>query len=391
MSDTYCVLADIGIATQTNGHVSMCNQSRCFWHDTQGKLMTLESNTLDAAWQSPTRFEIQNALLSGQQHPNCQDCWHEEAAGRRSPRQIHNERFKSVSPLPEQPRAIILKPGNVCNLACRHCNPHTSSAWYKDYYHVEGQAFASITEFARQYDGAKHSYGDQNPVWSQLRDWSEEVVFWDLYGAEPLLIKPLIDLLRHTSGRGVSQQQGVHINTNGTIWHDDFRDIFEQFGGVDIGVSIDGIGRQFDYMRYPAKWDQIQGNLDRWQQLNSANVRVTICITVSLLNIYYLPEYMDFFHQRGWTVGTNLVHSPEHLNMCIADDATKRAVKDKLSSRRELHDVLRFLDRDPDHESCLSKFFEITRAYDRIRGQTYPDTFPEFAAILEQSHAGCWQ
>ena len=199
MNDTYCVLADIGIATQTNGHVSMCNQSRVFWHDAQDKLMTLDSITLDDAWQSPTRFEIQNALLSGQQHPNCQDCWHEEAAGRRSPRQIHNERFKSVSPLPEQPRAIILKPGNVCNLACRHCNPHTSSAWYKDYYQVEGQAFESMTEFARQYDGAKHSYSDQNPIWYKLRDWSEKAVFWDLYGAEPMLIKPLIELLRHTS------------------------------------------------------------------------------------------------------------------------------------------------------------------------------------------------
>jgi sulfatase maturation enzyme AslB (radical SAM superfamily) len=331
-------------------------------------------------------------LLNGDQHENCQDCWNEEAAGRQSLRQIHNARFAAVEANPDQPRAIILKPGNLCNLACRHCNPHTSTAWYRDYYRIESQGYASLGEFAQQFNGAKNSYAESNEIWQTLRDWTDDIIFWDLYGAEPMLIKPLIDVLKNASYTAAAAQQSIHINTNGTVWQDDFAELFNRFGSVDIGVSIDGIERQFDYMRYPARWCEIQENLHRYQQLNNASIKVSICITVSLLNVYYLPEYLDYFRSQGWHVGTNLVHGPDHLNMRIADPATKSAILDKLSGHAELDDICKFIQLDwHDAQSDIEKFFDITRSYDRIRGESYTEVFPEFAKILEQSHAGCWQ
>lgn len=392
MTDTYCVLADLGLAAQTNGHVSMCNQSRVFWRHHDDKMITLDHDSVDVAWNSPTRQSIRQSLLDGDKHENCIDCWNEEAAGRQSLRQIHNARFRSVEILRDQPRVVILKPGNVCNLACRHCNPHTSTAWYQDYYKIESRGHESFGEFARQFDGAKNSYGERNPIWQRLREWSGRVVFWDLYGAEPMLIKPLLDLLRYSAQTDSASMQSIHVNTNGTIWRDDFADIFGQFGSVDLGISIDAVGDQFDYMRHPARWQEIQHNLQRYQQLGSESIKVSICITVSLLNVYYLPDYVDFFQSQGWMVGTNLVHDPVHLNMRIADPATKNKILEKFSRRRDLDDISRFLELDIDNpELHMQKFFKITKAYDNLRDESYAKIFPEFAAILEQSHAGCWQ
>lgn len=384
---TYCVLADLGLATQTAGHVSMCNQSRVFWRDRSGQLLNLSQNSVEDAWTSPTREEISQALKSGIQHPNCEDCWNEEAAGRHSQRIIHNENFRTVVADVNQPRVIILKPGNACNLACRHCAPHTSSAWYQDYFRVEYTGGGQLSDFVQEFKDARISYHDHSELWTVLSQWSPRVVYWDLYGAEPLLIKPLLSLLKQAAQCGWAHKQSIHINTNGTIWHDDFNSVFEKFQSVHIGVSIDGIAEQFEYMRYPAQWNQVLTNLDRYQELqrSAPGVCVDICITVSLLNVWYLPQCIDFFQSRGLRCGINLLHYPAHLNMRIAPDAVKQHIQDRFRDRRELDSVVNFLKLPfQNSKQSFEKFVKITQSYDHIRGQEYSEVFAEFWNLLKR-------
>lgn len=385
-SCTYCVLSDLGLATQTAGHVSMCNQSRVFWQDSQGRLLNLSECSLEEAWDSPTRKEIAQALKSGVKHKNCQDCWDEEAAGRQSQRLIHNSNFSDVEPCESQPRVVILKPGNACNLACRHCAPHTSSGWYKDYFHVEHTQGLSFKQFVQTFGSSRRSYKDDAPVWKQLEQWCEKVVYWDLYGAEPLIIDPLLSLLRTSTSKGHSADQSIHINTNGTVWHDDFNHTFAKFAQVHIGISADAIGDQFEYMRHPARWPQFLDNLNRYQILsaNNASVYVDVCITASLLNVWYLPEYMDFFQARGLNVGINLLHHPPHLNMRIAGDKAKQAIIKKFQGRDRLDSICKFLSLPIQNPSAdLEQFFTITEQYDQLRQQCYADTFHDFWQLLK--------
>ena len=218
--NTYCVLADVGLATQTNGNMTICNQSRTNFKDSQGNTLRLDSNSLVEGWNSPTRQEIKQALESGVKHPNCKDCWDEEAAGRTSIRLQAQERFSNVTPLVDQPRVFMFKPGNVCNLSCRHCNPYVSSKWYRDHYQVEVQPTSTISfvDYIHQYDSIRDSFAsDNNNLWPIIDQWNEHIVFYDLYGAEPLLIEPLLDQLRTSVSSGASINQTIHINTNGTI------------------------------------------------------------------------------------------------------------------------------------------------------------------------------
>ena len=124
--DCKCIYTDIGLSTQNGGYVSVCNQSRNSFQHSDGNYITLDRYTLTDAWNSPTRHEIKTALDSGIQHPNCQDCWDEEAAGRDSKRVMINRGLAHVQPREDQPLALMLKPGNLCNLACRHCGPFSS-------------------------------------------------------------------------------------------------------------------------------------------------------------------------------------------------------------------------------------------------------------------------
>ena len=132
MINTWCILSETSLSLHNGGHVSICNGSRQSFADENGELITLDKYTLKDAWASPTRKEIMRSLANNIKHENCSDCWIKEEAGFPSMREIHNQNLLIDARLDSQPQVLILKPGNVCNLGCRHCDSSVSNGWYQD-------------------------------------------------------------------------------------------------------------------------------------------------------------------------------------------------------------------------------------------------------------------
>ena len=387
--DCKCKYADIGLSTQNGGYISVCNQSRQVFQDTDGTYMTLAQYSLADAWKSPTRIEIKDALDNGIEHANCQDCWDEESAGRDSKRIMVNRSIPHVKPLPDQPVSVMLKPGNLCNLACRHCSPFSSSRWLKDHYKVEARQ-SDWTSYIQQFTEIQDSYHDANPFWSDLKAWAPNVEFYELYGAEPMLIDSLWEVIKTSSLGANNNKTVVNINTNGTILREDTEEIFRNFYKVDLGLSVDGIGDQFEYMRYPAKWDKFLSNLDAYQNMAArlGNIDMNVSCTVSALNVYYTDEIWQFFHSRGIHVGFNILHRPDHLNMRILPDAAKQQIADRLSNTgTPAQNLIPMLMSPMDNPTkAMMDFWVITQGYDDLRGESYQDTFPEFYKILASTN-----
>jgi sulfatase maturation enzyme AslB (radical SAM superfamily) len=388
MADTRCILADIGLSVHNGGNTSICNQSRCSLLDTTNTPVRLDTHTLVDAWSSPTRAEIKTALDNGQQHKNCSACWAEESAGRTSKRQLQNQHFADVEASLDQPRVLFLKPGNVCNLACRHCDPQVSSRWYADYYAVEVQD-QTFKEWVSRFNPTRDSYADNNPNWAILKSWSDRVVFYDLYGAEPLLIEPVYDLIKHAADTGASVDQEIHINTNGTMWRDEYYKVFGQYKSVSLDLSIDGIGQQFDYMRYPARWSDMLVNLKRYRELAASipTIKIGITVTLSLYNIYYAGSIRDYFEQElnFGDIGFNIVHTPDYMDMRNAPALVKQIISQHLNNAGgKVTENISFLNSDIDNaEQNLKKFFDYTNKYDQLREQSYAKTFPEMYQLLK--------
>ena len=397
--NTYCVLADCGLSTQNNGSVTICNQSQTLFQNKNKELILLQDYSLKEVWNNnPTRDEIRNDLANGIRHTNCNNCWAEEDAGKSSQRMNYNQRYPDLKPLSEQPRIMIFKPGNTCNLGCRHCSPMVSSFWIKDRWTVEIKPVSdkSYADYAREFSTARDSFRDENDgVWQVLNEWIPGFVFYDLYGAEPTLIAPLMNVLDEAVRQGVARDQDLHINTNGTIWRDSYRDVFSQFKSASIGISLDGIGAQADYMRYPSKWDAVYSNLKKYHALMTdfPQIDVHISATVSLLNIYYVDEIWDFLTKEGFRCDFNLLHQPKYINARIAPKSAKEQIKKKLLAfepeqsanlwERERDFTIKFLDLDFENaEEHFSEFWHFTNEYDKLRNESYADTFPESYAIL---------
>jgi MoaA/NifB/PqqE/SkfB family radical SAM enzyme len=350
----------------------------------------LDTNSLEDAWNSVTRHEIQQSLDAGIQHPNCSACWAEENSGRSSRRLVANKQFASMPANPARPRLVDLKPGNTCNLACRTCWPEVSSKWYRDYWEVEAHKHEpDYKKYLASWGRIRSSYDEDNQeLWAELQTWLGDIQYYDIYGAEPMLLDRVFDILQHAVDIGLAPTQSLHINTNGTIWNQKYINTLTNFEHVALDLSIDGLNNHYDYIRYGETWSTIEKNLDRYQELvrNNSNIHMCICITVCAYNVLYLDEIEQYFKNRRIPCFFNMVHHPQHINVRALPDSAKQAVREKLKNAGSaIASVLDFMDMPLHNQPELwTKFWETTKKLDLLRKQDLASTFPEFYELIKQ-------
>ena len=402
-SKLYCNWANRGLALHNNGGALLCCQSREFLKDNNGGKIAWHTHTLDDAWASPTRKEIQLALDQGIQHPNCNACWDEENAGGTSRRQWQNDMDITYDDIPDVPVLLDLKLGNICNLSCRTCNPYVSSHWYRDWWEVIEKDQNNFKTFD-QYVGhinlpSKLSYSpDNDQFWNRFLEWLPHAQYIDIYGGEPMLVHRLFDVLQHSIDLGYNKHQTLHFNTNCTIWNQAYIDILSQFKEVYIDLSIDGLYQQYDYMRHGETWDVVVANMDRYYEylLQYPLHAVCICITVSNLNVYYIDEIWEYFKSKNVNIHYNIAPRPFHINLKTIPATVRQQVTEKLLNNKDskkderylqaVQPVIDFMNTVADSQeekTGWKDFIRITRELDIRRKQSFATTFPEYYQLLK--------
>lgn len=400
----HCVLAQHGLGLHNSGRTYLCCQSRRYLEDINGEEIYLDTHTLQDAWQSPTRQEIQQALSQGIEHPSCQACWDDEHAGKTSRRQYHNSLAHPVRQDLDQPQIFDLKLGNVCNMRCRTCNPEVSSQWYREDWELNAAPREQITfrDYLVRWRRIPAAYNDGNDaLWHTLKQWIPNAVYVDYYGAEPMLIEKNFEVLQHAVDQGRAGDIDLHFSTNGTIWNSDIENLLGYFRRVYFDLSIDDIGTRCGYIRYPSRWDQVSQNLEQLQQAQRRHPQfvVCVCITVNNLNIYYLDEIYDYFSALGLPCNFNFLHLPWHLNLKILPQPVKQQILDKLERytmpfgrddwqheywRSHKPAIANFMLSSVDAaDQYFREFHYYTRGLDRSRGQDLAKILPEFAAMIQ--------
>lgn len=382
-----------------------CSHSQEYFTNGNGEPMYAHSYSLNDAWHSKKRIEIVNALDQGVKHSNCYQCWHAEDAGLRSARISANNLWQHQIKDLNQPQLITLKPGNGCNLKCRTCTPWISNQWYQDYYHgnfyPEGKV-ANYDDFLKIFDHTKQSWdGDNQLVWDWLQQWASDVIFWDLYGAEPMINTKLWHFFSWADAQGYLPAYSAHVNTNGTIYNPKYANLFTKFKLLNLDISIDGLGEHFEYLRHPASWINQEQNLLRYRdlQISHPNIQMlAVVTTVSIFNILYTPEIFEWAKRLGIEINlNNMVFNPEQYDMRILPADVKQHIVTKLNNyefdlsdghRDQWHTytkpgLIGFLMQDvPDQERKFTEFWKFTQRYDQLRSENFSTTFPELVNLI---------
>ena len=319
-----------GLRIATNGtYFACCHTFNAPFKNKDGQLLLADKDSIDDALTADSRLNMIRNFEKGIRHPACKVCWDAEDAGFQSKRQRDNTTFKNVPNINDDDIYFLeLNLGNTCNLACRICHVSASSKWRK--YHKINEPHMTdeeIDEYARDFSRA---FTDDSSVWEELLQLIPKVKQIDIYGGEPMLMKKQWELLKYCVDNGFAQNQHMSFNTNGTIISDEYVKILSSFKNCRIGFSIDGVGDRFHYLRYPGNWDQVNNNIKSWliktSHLSEDTMRFELACTVSVLNVMYIFEIVDYVIENNIKLFMSFVYNPVYLSIANIPDNYKSIV-----------------------------------------------------------------
>ena len=200
------------------------------------------------------------------------------------------------------------------------------------------------------------------------------------------------EILRICVDKGYSKDIELHYNTNGTTWPKE-TELWQHFRSINLSFSIDGIGERFEYMRFPAKWDEVCVNMQHARNYKDTynNMSISWCVTLSSINIFYLPEILDEYYTSYSDLGIylNLVHSPSHFNIGKMPEAVKDFVIDRLEQIpkeyqtvwHQLPGIIGFIKNGTYNEADWKTFISTIKKHDEYRNQDFYKTFIEYSKV----------
>jgi MoaA/NifB/PqqE/SkfB family radical SAM enzyme len=380
-----CPLPFVSLEADSLGNCKVC----CLSRDTIPDI-DLRKNTLSEAFHSPYMQDLRAAFLRSEKPAGCSRCWDEEATGRKSKRMNSWTRLRHMIRDVRMEEStdgrllfLDLKLGNICNLKCRICGSFSSSKWA-----AEEIAMYKNNQVARDNLERGRWPRESQAFWEDLEAMLSSVQYMEFTGGEPFLIDEHFELLQRAVDLGVSKQIEIHYNTNTTTVPQKGLELWPHFKLVEIALSIDDIGRRFEYQRHGAIWSKTQDNLKTFLALKKANdnIKLQLCLTVNSQNFYYIDEVLAWAPSQGFDyVHINLLHDAWYFSIRNLTQEAKDMIQAKYADYSgpyadDVQKLLQFMWSSEPTDG--TKLVQILRSSDILRDQKFSDHHPEMARAI---------
>lgn len=364
----FCYSPWTNVDISPQGHVSPC----CKFQGSVPEFTTLADYT-----NSEFLTAIKTKFESAQWPTGCDRCRIEEANNIESKRQLDlarwTDEYEHYNIGSNQFITASIAFGNTCNLKCITCNPYSSSRWQSEYQQIYHKNIQPVKFYKKNF----------------VQDFVQQtsnIVHLDIPGGEPFLsgVVEQKALLQHYIQSGQAAEMTIHYTTNATVMPDsEWWQLWQHFKEVEIQLSIDGIGRRFEYIRYPGNWSQVESNVGEYVS-KQKQIRLSVSHTVSAYNIYYLDEFFAWCYNqqlpRPWL---GRVHNPAHMRPAVWSEHARRAiVKHLLTSHNDDVQVWGKLMQNSDDSEYFQTFKTMLAQHDQFRSLDFRNTFPELVEYI---------
>ena len=322
----YCSLLWTHLSNEPGGTVRTCCIAQDRLKNHYSEELTMGDYTIDEIQQGPHAQRIRNDILAGNRPMNSDTCWIDEDNGKKSKRQIYNEyyeqwygpNFMKEFPwigTPSEVWDLQLIFDNTCNLKCRSCNANYSSKWVEEAKERHVPYWESQTKVPM-------NDMENSKFWTDMDNWLPNIKRLEIMGGEPFYMKEFKRFIDKIINENYAHKIDLTLSTNGTIADKVFLEkMSSNFKSLSFSVSIDGIGKRFEYLRHPGNWESVFENLQYFYELHNSSSPVSIQIThtITALNIMYLPEFHDFFqeHFPNFKIWNNIAHYPKWMTASV--------------------------------------------------------------------------
>lgn len=382
MSDTFCPLPWMHLATHPEGKATLCcvsdHTNNISAARTNGTVLNLNRNKVIEIMNSDLYVSVRQQMRQGIKPKPCLRCYAEEDTQLVSKRQLELNRFGSnyydsngvIEPNLE---FVELRLGNLCNVRCRTCNPASSTQWIVEYSKLQN-TLPFVTKYPSKIDT---DWTQSDEFWDDLLENSVDLKLVYINGGEPTLVEKHWNYLERLIERGLHKQIKLWYSINMTNLPDKLLHIWKQFNEVEIHCSIDDIGERNSYIRKGTKWSDVETNLQKI--LDNPWINASVTQTVSWMNIYYLEEFKSYFDKLGLRTQSNLVYDPKFYSINILPNDVKSVLQEKLLNFNHLLDHV----ATNSDTLLLQQGFEYNKYLDKSRVESFSDVFSEWAEILK--------
>lgn len=260
-----------------------------------------------------------------------------------------------------------------CNLACVSCDANSSSFWFQE------NTRNKIVQSAKlQKMHAEDRQGDTTEKFLDLLKTQDlsNLKYIKFGGGEPLMTDThnlVLDLIPYP------EKVTLHYTSNFSLMPSkQSTEQWKKFKLVKWVASIDGVGEQFSFLRWPYKWSKLTEFVELAKQAVPGNVMFGVEHTLNPLNIFYFDQFQTWFEQN---ISTNRYgdRSDLNLHLCLGNlgieqtpPQLRQLILDKFGAE---HYLVQLLSKNP--YIGHSRMVEYLDDLDLIRNQSWRETFSE--------------
>lgn len=368
----YCPMIHSGLNIFLKGPDDSLRYNQCCLSTTDHGLPADPTNIWNnESFNTIRKLNDENVWLDG-----CWQCRNAENVGVKSFRQSMIEGL-GTEKNSSGPQRIDFLFDRSCNLACRTCGAHSSTFWEK---HLKDNNLPITVGFNpnNNFNKIKQILGtlDLSNL-KQAQFCGGETLMGSTYWNTAQILADLVPNAKDNLLLG--------FQTNGTQpIHEKYYSLIEKFKLVKLMISIDGTHDRFNYLRWPADWNQVVDNIFTLKEKLPGNVMFFIQETTSNLNLFYFDEVRNWVNTHFNTnrFGDQVDHSTQLAMHHYFDvgNITQEYV-DAIQNTNQSRYIDSTWQENPDR---IRLFLRETAKFDRIRNQNWKETFPEVAEFYSR-------
>ena len=409
--ETFCVMPWLYLQLFSQGDVKPCCKFKDFITKGDAR-MSVYKQSLEEIWNSDDMRAIRRLMVNGDRVPGCVACYQEEESGGLSLRKTRNRdwqlgwlnedkididmiKARAVSDdyrPPITPSWLQLDVGNLCNLKCRMCCGYSSSRIDSDQVHRKWNGEAPVDQ--ERLPSGKRWFEDKNFILTELFQHPGHVKQLEFLGGETLLIEEVGDILECLIDAGVANNIVLMATTNATVVNSPWLGLAERFKELSLNVSLDGFGKYYEYIRYPARWSTVTRNIEILKK--RSRTRLTAIATLQAYNALNIVDLFKYLDSIALDFYAYPVSHPPHLTTTVLPPRARQlaierlcsyAEGDCLAKNRELilglaSGLEKAGGREVFDEKLMRAFMLFTNDLDVTRGQNFRDTHAELLGLL---------
>lgn len=301
----------------------------------------------------------------------CKICINAESAGIYSYRQASFDEIPGTS---EKINFLTVAVTKKCNLACPSCGSHSSSFWYQE----------NIRNNIPQPDNVIELHQDdkKNVITKKFISLFKDQELVDVSyikfgGGEPLMNDThaqILKLIPSPEKVIIQYTSNFSIMPSTTILK-----YWKKFKLVKWIASLDGVGEQFTFLRWPYRWEKLEAFANSAISAVPGNVMFGVEHTLNPLNIFYFDQFETWFNKH---LGSNRNDDKSDFNVHLCDgvlglEHTPPKLRNKITAKYgNTHQVTIALKQKP-YSGSTTALVQYLDQLDSQRKTNWRQLFPD--------------